>query len=149
VKRAVLYALPVVVLVAASVFSRSPYPAPLRVAVVAAPDAAAPRGRLVYERYGCALCHGPDGKGGFANPNAETDGKVPGVIRVAEGYTSSEVRRLILSGKPSIGKGNAALPRPPFRMPGWRDRMTEQEADDLVKYLMGLEPKSAGGTWRQ
>jgi mono/diheme cytochrome c family protein len=33
-------------------------------------------------------------------------------------------------------------------MPGWQDRMTGQEADDLVAYLMGLEPKSAGEKWR-
>jgi mono/diheme cytochrome c family protein len=148
VKRAVLFALPVGVLVAASVFSRSPYPAPQRTPVVAVPDVAAQRGRLVYDRYGCALCHGPDGKGGFANQNAETDGKVPGIIRVAEGYTPSEVQRLILAGKPTIGKANAAGPRPPYRMPGWRDRMTGQEAGDLVKYLMGLEPKAASEKWR-
>ena len=36
-------------------------------------DTAIERGRVVYARYGCAMCHGADGKGGFKNPNSETD----------------------------------------------------------------------------
>jgi mono/diheme cytochrome c family protein len=148
VKRAVLFALPAVVLVCAAVFSGAPYPAPQRLPAAAVPGTAAQRGRLVYERYGCALCHGIDGKGGFANPNAETDGKVPGVTRVAEGYTAAEVKRVVLAGRSVIGKASATGQRPPFRMPGWQDRMTGQEADDLVAYLMSLEPKSAGSKWR-
>ena len=147
-KRAVLFALPALVLVGASVFSSAPYPAPQRLPAAAAPGTAAERGRLVYERYGCALCHGADGKGGFANQNAETDGKVPGVTRVAEGYTSAEVKHLILAGRSAVGKASANGQRPPYRMPGWQDRMRGQEADDLVAYLMGLAPKSAGTKWR-
>ncbi|MEI6668840.1 MAG: cytochrome c [Acidobacteriota bacterium] len=146
--RALVFAVPVVVLVAAGLFSRVPYPIAQHLAIAAVPDAAAQRGRLVYERYGCALCHGAEAKGGFANKNSETDGKVPGVVRVAEGYTASEVKRLILSGKAAIGKTDAAGPTPPYRMPGWQDRMTSQEADDVVKYLMSLAPKSSGSGWR-
>jgi mono/diheme cytochrome c family protein len=148
VKRAVLFVLPAIVLVCASVFSGAPYPALQRVPAAAAPGTAAQRGRLVYDRYGCAMCHGPEGKGGFANQNAETDGRVPGVVRVAEGYTSAEVKHLMLAGRPTVGKASASGPRPPYRMPGWQDSMTAQETDDLVAYLMGLAPKSAGTKWR-
>lgn len=148
VNRALLFALPVVVLVGASLFSRSPFPVAQHIPSAAVPDAVAQRGRLVYDRYGCALCHGSEGKGGFANQNAETDGKVPGVTRVAEGYTASELKRLILTGKSVIGKASAAGPRPPYRMPGWQDRMTGQDAEDVVRYLMSLNPKSAGEKWR-
>jgi mono/diheme cytochrome c family protein len=106
------------------------------------------RGRLLYAQYGCVLCHGADGKGGFPNPNAETDGKVPAVIYVAEGYTESELRRMILDGARSIGRADLAGPTPPYRMPGWRGHMTAQEVDDLVQYLLSLYPISERESWR-
>lgn len=106
------------------------------------------RGKLVYERYGCTMCHGVDGKGGFANPNSETDGKVPAVIYVKEGYTAAEVAKVIQDGKPRIGRGDPGGPAPPYRMPGWHDRMSARETDDLVQYLMSLYPQSATEKWR-
>jgi mono/diheme cytochrome c family protein len=102
----------------------------------------------VYAQYGCGACHGADGKGGFPNPNAETDGKVPAVIYVAEGFTRAELRRKILDGFPTIGKADPKGPRPPYRMPGWAGQMTDQDAGDLVEYLMSLYPKSEAQQWR-
>lgn len=106
------------------------------------------RGKVLYERYGCALCHGADGKGGFLNSNAETDSKVPAVIYVKEGYTPAEVAGVIRNGKPHIGRADPKGPVPPYRMPGWADRMTEPEVTDLVQYLMSLYPKAAAEQWR-
>jgi len=106
------------------------------------------RGREVYSRYGCAMCHGADGKGGFANANAETDGTVPAVVYVAEGYTRAELKLRLLDGTPVIGKADSKGPQPPFRMPGWRGQMTETEVSDLVEYLFGLQPKGAEAKWR-
>lgn len=125
-------------------------PAPSAVRAAAPEVAATPeaRGRLVYARYGCAMCHGADGRGGFANPNAETDGKVPAVTYVAEGYTPAELERLILDGTPAVGKADPNGPRPPYRMPGWRGRMREDEVRDLVRYLVSLYPESAAQSWR-
>lgn len=113
-----------------------------------APSSPEARGRLVYESYGCVSCHGSDGTGGFANTNAETDGKVPGVIHVAEGYTTTELARLIRTGMARIGKHDADGPTPPFRMPGWGDRMSDRDVEDLVAYLVSLYPKDAGSSWR-
>lgn len=126
-----------------------PLPQPVRLAD--SHDAASnpvERGRLVYRRYGCAMCHGVDGKGGFPNLNAETDGKVPAVIYVSEGYTDRELRLRLLDGTPAVGKGDPKGPRPPYRMPGWRGRITDQELDDLVLYLRSLYPQTAGEKWR-
>lgn len=109
---------------------------------------AAERGRQLYADYGCAMCHGADGKGGFANPNSETEGKVPGVIYVAEGYTKRELRQKVLDGTVTVGKEDAAGPVPPYRMPGWRGHLTAQEVDDLVEYLVSLYPKSEEEKWR-
>lgn len=129
-------------------YARPPEPQPIRTAATPVPDAPIARGRLVYERYGCMLCHGADGKGNFANLNSETDGKVPAVIYVKEGYKPDEVAAVILNGKPVIGRSDPKGPVPPYRMPGWRDRMSQQEVGDLVEYLMSLYPKAASDKWR-
>lgn len=126
---------------------QSPAPQPVRTPA-AADISAIERGRLVYAQYGCAACHGNDGRGGFANPNSETDGKVPGVTFVAEGYTKGELRKKILDGFATIAKKDPKGVRPPFRMPGWAGQMTDAEAADLVEYLFGLYPKLAGDKWR-
>ena len=94
------------------------------------------------------MCHGAEGKGGFENPNSETDGKVPGVIFVAEGYTRRELRQYILRGNARIGKADPNGPQPPYRMPGWTGSMSEQEIGDLVEYLFSIYPKSEKQGWR-
>ncbi len=135
--------------VAIRLSSRPAPPRPIRAPVAAAvADAPAERGRAVFARYGCAACHGADGKGGFPNPNAETDGKVPGVTFVAEGYTRAELRRKILEGLATVGKADPKGPRPPFRMPGWAGLMSDTELSDLVDYLWSLYPKSETQKWR-
>lgn len=115
-----------------------------------ATDATTPvaRGRQVYLRYGCSACHGPEGKGGFANTNAETEGKVPAVNYVAEGFTRRELRKKILDGFAPVGKKDPNGPRPPFRMPGWAGQMTDAEVSDLVEYLWSLYPKTETEKWR-
>ena len=141
--------LTLVVLVAAiRVMARPPAPQPIHNTAQPVPASAAARGRLLYDQYGCAMCHGEDGKGGFANLNSETDGKVPAVVYVKEGYTRAEVADVILKGKTLIGRSDPKGPVPPYRMPGWRDRMNKQEVSDLVEYLMSLYPKAASDKWR-
>lgn len=133
---------------AAKALTRPPAPTAVRVAALPPSSKAAERGQLVYERYGCGLCHGLDGKGGFANPNSQTAGKVPGVLYVAEGYTAGELRRKILDGVHTVGKHDPKGPTPPFRMPGWARQMSDEDASDLVQYLMSIYPKSAEESWR-
>jgi mono/diheme cytochrome c family protein len=129
--------------------TRTPLPRSVRAVPRDAGREAAPQpGRRVYEQYGCALCHGADGKGGFINHNSETEGKVPGVIYVAEGFTPAELKGKILDGLATVGRADPKGPRPPYRMPGWRGQMTPQEVDDLAQYLISLYPKSAEEKWR-
>jgi len=106
------------------------------------------RGRAVFAKYGCGGCHGADGKGGFANPNAETDGKVPGVIYAAEGFTRAELKKKVLDGLATVGRKDANGPRPPYRMPGWRGIMSDAEVSDLVEFLFSLYPKTESQSWR-
>jgi mono/diheme cytochrome c family protein len=134
----------VVVVAAARTFGRPPAPQPIRAAVATAPDTAVARGHLVFNRFGCTLCHGQDGKGGVANPNALREGgKVPAIVDLADAYKSSEVAQLIRTGRHSVDRADAAGAIPPYRMPGWGDRMSDQEVGDLVQYLMSLASKGA------
>ena len=128
--------------------TRPPAPFPVAAPEAAAGATAAARGQAVYAHYGCAACHGADGKGGFPNANSETDGKVPGVIFVKEGYTRAELRKKILDGLATVGKKDPQGPRPPYRMPGWAGVMTDAEVGDLIEYLMSLYPKSEAQKWR-
>jgi len=128
--------------------TRPPAPRVVRPPENAIDATAVARGRQVYLRYGCSVCHGADGKGGFANANAETDGKVPPVNYVAEGFTKRELRKKILDGFAPVGKKDPNGPRPPFRMPGWAGQMTDGEVADLVEYLWSLYPKSETDKWR-
>ena len=136
------------VAVAGRAYGRPPAPEVVRIIKQSVPDTAAARGRVVYERYGCRMCHGDDGKGGFSNPNAETDNQVPGVTFVKEGYTTQELRRKILDGVRTIGKAAPTGATPPYRMPGWAGQMTDAEVADLAQYLLSLYPKSANDKWR-
>lgn len=148
-KPVVLGAVLIAIVVGARVQSQLAFPRAVRLGAPAVrPATGIERGREVYHRYGCAMCHGADGKGGFANPNAETDGKVPGVTYVAEGYTPAELRQRLLDGTPVVGKADPKGPRPPYRMPGWRNQMTDQEVGDLVQYLFSLQPKTTEEKWR-
>jgi mono/diheme cytochrome c family protein len=133
----------VVVVAAARTFGRPPAPQVIRVAATPAPDTAVARGRLVFERYGCTLCHGPEGKAGVANPNALRNGKVPAIIDLADAYKPSEVAQLIRSGRHNVDRADAAGAVPPYRMPGWDDRLSEHDVNDLVQYLMSLVSKDA------
>ena len=138
----------VLLVVAARTQTRGSDPVAQRAAVIQEATTPEGRGALVYARYGCTMCHGEDGRGGFPNANSETEGKVPAVVFVKEGYTAAELRRLILNGTPTIGRTDPNGPRPPFRMPGWSGQMPAQDVDDLVRYLISLYPKDAGTKWR-
>jgi mono/diheme cytochrome c family protein len=106
-------------------------------------DAANPqlaRGRAVFTRYSCNACHGPGGTGGIMNINAESGGKVNGLLHVSETYTAAELADKIRNGVQTVGKGDPTGPEPPLRMPAFRDLISGQEMRDLVAYLMSLRP---------
>jgi mono/diheme cytochrome c family protein len=99
------------------------------------------RGKAVYKKYGCAGCHGPEGKGGVPNPNAKTAQQVPGLQFVSEGYTKDELKKRILDGQREIPVMDPKKPAAPLYMPPWRNRIAEGELADLIEYLLSLTPK--------
>lgn len=101
----------------------------------------AERGRDVFRRYGCAGCHGPEGKGGVPNPNAKTAQQVPALTYVADGYTAPELKTFIMRGQHDIAALDPNRPSPPLYMPAWGSTIKDGELDDLVAYLLTLKPK--------
>jgi nitric oxide reductase subunit C len=99
------------------------------------------RGRAVYRKYGCAGCHGPEGKGGVPNPNAKTAQQVPGLQFVSQGYTKDEMKKRILDGQREIPVMDAKKPPAPLYMPAWRGKLAQGELEDLIEYLTSLMPK--------
>ncbi len=99
------------------------------------------RGREVFRKYGCAGCHGPEGKGGVPNPNAKTAQQVPALTYVADGYTKPELKKLIVNGQREIVALDPHHPAPPLYMPAWGNTIKDAEIDDLVAYLFTLKPK--------
>ncbi|MBI1797543.1 MAG: cytochrome c [Candidatus Eisenbacteria bacterium] len=106
-------------------------------------DAAQPqiaRGRAVYTKYSCNACHAAGGTGGIMNLNAESGGKVNGLLHLSESYRPAELAEKIRNGVPTVGKGDPTGPDPPLHMPPYRDLIAGQEMRDLVAYLMSLRP---------
>jgi mono/diheme cytochrome c family protein len=90
--------------------------------------------------FNCAHCHGDEGRGGVRNPNAKPGEIVPDLIRVAQGYSNDELKKRIFAGQHEIPILDPNRPPPPLRMPGWGGRMSDAEIDDLVAYLVSLNP---------
>lgn len=118
-------------------------------AAVRAPSLLTPeqRGEILYKRHGCRGCHGEDGRGGVPNPNAVSGEQVPPLRYVKEGYTVAELRDRLRNGVPSVARRDTRGPEPPLRMPGWGDRLTEGQLDDLMAYLLSLYPKEEETGW--
>lgn len=103
------------------------------------------RGKTVFARYGCATCHGPEGKGGVANPNVK-GGKVPPLDKVAEGFSEDEIKKVIRDGRiPEREDLNA--PYPPLWMNAWKTVLDDNELANLIQYLFSLLPKEKKEEW--
>jgi mono/diheme cytochrome c family protein len=99
------------------------------------------RGLKIYEEFSCAACHGPGGKGGVHNFNAQSGQAVPPLDHVAVGYTKPELIVKIQIGVPVEPKLDPNGPLPPLHMPGFKDMLADDQLNDLVAYLFSLKPK--------
>jgi len=99
------------------------------------------RGLKIYVEFSCAACHGPGGKGGVHNFNAQSGQAVPPLDHVAVGYTKPELIAKIQIGVPVEPKLDPNGPLPPLHMPGFKDMLADDQLNDLVAYLFSLKPK--------
>jgi len=129
-------------------------------------------GKYVFEKYGCAACHGLYGAKGRRNFNALGPGQVPldqyaklsdaqKIAEMAKGreptltqvvgtYDHQELVNKISNGVPetAVARYNPDGPMPPLYMPAWKDRgLKGKELDDLATWLLtiGQSNQSQGG----
>jgi len=96
---------------------------------------AVPRGRAIAERMGCFACHGADGARPIPNPGSKT-GDVPGWTGgtwMMWNRNEDDVEAWILDGHP---QGRAPDAGALIRMPPYRGRLDEDEADAVVAYVL-------------
>ena len=108
-----------------------PEPAPLYASSIE-------RGKAVFDRYGCAACHGPGGVGGRRNPNAGLGGEIPPLMLVKAYYDKESLKHLIREGRQPAPRAQPGRPNPPLFMPSWKDRIAEPDLDALADYLLSL-----------
>jgi mono/diheme cytochrome c family protein len=102
------------------------------------PTGSVAHGRYVYEKYGCAACHGPDARGGIRNYNAQHD-VIPNLRRAISTYTREEVKEKISEGVAFVAKHHREGPQPPLYMPSWKSKIKGEELEDLVSYLISIK----------
>lgn len=91
------------------------------------------------------MCHGANGEKGIPNPNSQTK-IIPGLLYTKEDYSPKELRVRLLTGA-AVHPADPKLPLPPYRMPGWKGMMSDQELNDLSAYLFSLMPKDTKEEW--
>jgi mono/diheme cytochrome c family protein len=91
-------------------------------------------GALLYQRYGCINCHGPNGLGGVPNPQSP-DKSIPplsGADFFKEFNTDAKIIDVIRSGS-VIGRA------PIVSMPHWGGIIPDQQLRALVAYIKTLK----------
>jgi len=91
-------------------------------------------GSLLYQRYGCVNCHGPNGLGGVPNPQSP-DKAIPalsGADFFSEFNTDQKITDVIRSGS-VIGRA------PIVSMPHWGGIIPESQLQALVAYIKTLK----------
>ena len=91
-------------------------------------------GALLYQRYGCINCHGPNGLGGVSNPQSpdKTIPPLSGADFFSEFNTDKKITDVIRSGS-VIGRA------PIVSMPHWGGIISDQRLKALVAYIKTLK----------
>jgi cbb3-type cytochrome c oxidase subunit III len=91
-------------------------------------------GALLYQRYGCVNCHGPNGLGGVPNPQSPDKAIPPlsGAEFFQEFNTDKKILDVIRSGS-VIGRA------PIVSMPHWGGIIPNQQLQALVAYIKTLK----------
>lgn len=98
------------------------------------------QGKAVFEKYGCAACHGIGGAGGRKNWNSGLGEEVPSLMYVKAYYGNSVegLKDLIRNGRQPVPRASPSRPRPGLYMPPWKERISEEDLNALIAYLFSL-----------
>ena len=124
-------------------------------------------GHFVFQKYGCAGCHGLDAKQGRRRFNALGAGQKPYDEKMSEKelfdnmelgaeptlpdlmgtYTHDELVKKIANGVAAADakKWNPKGPLPMVFMPVWKDKISKHELDDLATWLLSIAKKDESG----
>lgn len=97
----------------------------------------------MFEKYGCAACHGPGGAGGRRNPNSGLGHEVPPLLHVKAYYADhvEDLKHLIRDGRQPTPRAQPNRPNPFLYMPAWKDRISDEDLEALIAYLFTLSEK--------
>lgn len=101
------------------------------------------RGKAVFEKFGCAGCHGSGGVGGRHNWNAGLGQEIPSLLYVKAYYGDDveQLKELIRHGRQPVPRADPSRPNPSLYMPAWSDRISEEDLEALVAYLFSLSDR--------
>jgi len=124
-------------------------------------------GHYVFQKYGCAGCHGLDAKLGRRRFNALGAGQAPYDEKMSKDelfknmelgreptlpdlmgtYTHDELVKKIANGVAAAEakKWNPKGPLPMVFMPVWKDKISKKEFDDLATWLLSTAKKDDSG----
>ncbi len=124
-------------------------------------------GHYVFQKYGCAGCHGLDAKQGRRRFNALGPGQKPYDEKMSEAelfanmelgreptlpdlmgtYTHDELVEKIGNGVAAADakKWDPKGPLPMVFMPVWKDKISKHEMDDLATWLLSIAKKDDSG----
>jgi cytochrome c551/c552 len=124
-------------------------------------------GHFVFQKYGCAGCHGLDAKQGRRRFNALGAGQKPYDEKMSKKelfdnmelgaeptlpdlmgtYTHDELVKKISNGVAATDakKWNPKGPLPMVFMPVWKDKISKHELDDLATWLLSIAKKDESG----
>ena len=109
------------------------------------PTSATPveRGKAVFEKYGCAACHGIGGVGGRKNANGGLGQEAPPLLYVKAYYGNDveSLKHLLRTGRQPVPRADPTRPNPALYMPAWKDRISDPDLDALVAYLFSLSER--------
>jgi mono/diheme cytochrome c family protein len=95
---------------------------------------AAVAGSVLYVRYGCINCHGPNGLGGVPNPQSE-DKTVPPLAGADFQHEFNTDKKII----DVINSGSVLGRAPITSMPHWGGIIPDAQLNELVAYLKTLK----------
>ncbi len=91
-------------------------------------------GALLYQRYGCINCHGPNGLGGVPNPQSPDKAIPP--LSGAEFFTEFNTDKKITD---MIRTGSVLGRAPIVSMPHWGGIIPDQQLQALLAYIKTLK----------
>ena len=105
------------------------------------------RGRAVFEKFGCAGCHGVGGSGGRRNWNSGLGQEVPPLLYVKAYYGNDvdSLKNLIRNGRQPVPRAQTSRPNPALYMPSWKERISEDDVGALAAYLFSLSDRLPSG----